>query len=179
MLPIQYPQQYFVFAGTRTVRDEERQEERDLLRLLPRRVGWAALLGLVIWPLCFVAIATLDHLLGHRDNHSLQSALSIPWVVGICAAPTVALALLSEIRKDWIWARKNLNVEQIERWERRPEAELDEEDEETWELPVWVEVIANTTTIWDEEYDDEEEDDDEELGNEGNPWGTNNSPWNG
>jgi len=127
-----------------------------------------------------VAVAGLEHLLGHRDNNSLQTALTIPFVIGICAIPPVALTLLSEIRKDWRSAKERLKVERVEHWDRRPEAELDEEDEETWDLPIWVEVVANTTTIWDEEYDDYEDDDEEEEPDTGgSPWsGSKSSPWN-
>ena len=183
MLPEQYSQEQFVFAGTRNVTHEEKQKKCDRVRFMPRRIGGVALLGLVGWPLCFLAVAGLDHLLGHGDrgHNPLRAVLSAPFMLGICVTPVVAFTLASQIRKDWLRAQESLRVEQVEHWDRRPQEELDDRDRATWDLPIWVEVIANTTTIWDEahDYDEQDKKNEEQPGDGGTPWSGQSSSWKG
>ena len=140
-----FPRDEFVLVSTRPFNEEEQEEARRFFASKPRRVLWAWLVGVGLWPFIIGAAVALGGAFAPDDNSS--SPLLFPLMIAFVTAPAIGICLGKDV-----WLEKNLlrfvlSGRTLEVWEPRPD--LPEERRGEW--PHRVEIVSGTTEIWSEE----------------------------
>lgn len=131
--------------------DEERQIALDTLAARPRRVARAWACGVLPWVMLAALCVWGDRFIP-LDESWVSTGFVALVMISTFTVSAIGVCLGFEVAEDAAFARLALRVGRLEVWKRRPVEDFECEDE-AWEMPCHVEIIAATGRIWLEKFD--------------------------